>query len=299
MATTTFVNGATLSDAAWFNDVDAITYDVFNAATTAALARTAISAARTDGANTFASGTQTFSGLGQFNLGLNVAGSAFTSRGITDNATATALTLSGAGANSITIANSASAPTIGTTAGNVVIAPAGNPSAAFQSVASAVNYVQLYGQATGLGVSVGAVGTDSNIQLMLVSKGTNGIALAAGGVTQAFVNGDPTSTRYITLAGSNGGNPTISTSAGALAITPSTVITGNLSVLAATATTAGGNATPGIQVGSANIGIYWGSGAPTISAPRGSLYIRTDNGANTSLYVNRDGVTTWAAVTSA
>jgi hypothetical protein len=66
-----------------------------------------------------------------------------------------------------------------------------------------------------------------------------------------------------------------------------------------TATPAGGDAATGISLGSSNIKILWGSGAPTASAARGSLYIRTDNGANTSLYVNRDGATTWVAVTSA
>ena len=34
MTTTTFVNGSTLTDAGWFNDVDALTYDVFGAPTT-------------------------------------------------------------------------------------------------------------------------------------------------------------------------------------------------------------------------------------------------------------------------
>jgi hypothetical protein len=51
-----------------------------------------------------------------------VSGGTFVSRGITDNATATALTLSGSGANSVTIANSATNPTIGTSAGGLAIA---------------------------------------------------------------------------------------------------------------------------------------------------------------------------------
>ncbi len=42
MTTTTFINGTTLTDADWFNDVDAITYDVLDSATTKANARIAL-----------------------------------------------------------------------------------------------------------------------------------------------------------------------------------------------------------------------------------------------------------------
>lgn len=66
-----------------------------------------------------------FSGLVTAALGLTVSGAAFNSRGITDNATAKALTLSGSGANSVTIANSATNPTIGTTAGQLILGAAG------------------------------------------------------------------------------------------------------------------------------------------------------------------------------
>jgi hypothetical protein len=48
------------------------------------------------------------------------------------------------------------------------------------------------------------------------------------------------------------------------------------------------------------IGIYAGAGAPTISAPKGSLYSRTDGSStSTRLYVNTDGATTWTNVTTA
>lgn len=70
--------------------------------------------------------------------------------------------------------------------------------------------------------------------------------------------------------------------------------------LAGTATTAGGAASAGITFGSAGspIGIYFGSGAPTISAPQGSLYLRTDGSStSTRLYVNTNG--SWTNVTTA
>jgi len=56
----------------------------------------------------------------------------------------------------------------------------------------------------------------------------------------------------------------------------------------------------GAQVlGIGAVGIYYGSGAPTISAIKGSLYIRSDgSSSSTRLYVN-NGTTTWIAVTTA
>lgn len=75
---------------------------------------------------------------------------------------------------------------------------------------------------------------------------------------------------------------------------------GGLAALAGIATTAGGYTKPALQFGAAALGIYWGSGAPTISAPKGSIYMRTDGSStSTRLYVNTDGATTWTNVTTA
>ena len=47
-------------------------------------------------------------------------------------------------------------------------------------------------------------------------------------------------------------------------------------------------------------GVYWGAGAPTVSASKGSLYLRTDGTTtNDRMYVNTNGSTTWTAVTTA
>lgn len=70
--------------------------------------------------------------------------------------------------------------------------------------------------------------------------------------------------------------------------------------LTGTATTAGGAASAGLTMGSANIGIYFGSGAPTVTAPKGSLYLRSDGSTtNDRVYVNSSGSTTWVAITTA
>ena len=61
------------------------------------------------------------------------------------------------------------------------------------------------------------------------------------------------------------------------------------------------------QVGSPIVGgatkhprIVVGTGAPTFTAPQGSLYIRVDGSStSTRLYVNTNGSTTWTNVTTA
>jgi hypothetical protein len=51
---------------------------------------------------------------------------------------------------------------------------------------------------------------------------------------------------------------------------------------------------------SLGIGFSAGSGAPTYTAAKGSLYVRTDgSSSSTRIYVNTDGSTTWTNVTTA
>lgn len=76
---------------------------------------------------------------------------------------------------------------------------------------------------------------------------------------------------------------------------------GDTVVRSDTATPAGGSTSARLVFGTTSgFGIYYGSGAPTVSAASGSLYIRTDNaGASLRLYSNTTGSTTWVAITSA
>lgn len=67
---------------------------------------------------------------------------------------------------------------------------------------------------------------------------------------------------------------------------------------AAVATKAGGDEV--LDFGTTGIGLYFGSGAPTVSAVKGSLYIRTDGSSSSNrLYINTTGSTAWAAITTA
>lgn len=66
----------------------------------------------------------------------------------------------------------------------------------------------------------------------------------------------------------------------------------------ATPMPAGGTAGVGLCMSTtSNFGVFFGSGAPTLSAAKGSLYMRSDgSGTNDRMYVNTDGGTTWTAV---
>lgn len=63
---------------------------------------------------------------------------------------------------------------------------------------------------------------------------------------------------------------------------------------------AGGTAGLGLMFSAtANFGIFFGSGAPTLSAAKGSLYMRSDGSStSTRAYVNTNGSTTWASLTA-
>lgn len=72
-------------------------------------------------------------------------------------------------------------------------------------------------------------------------------------------------------------------------------------VAAAVATPAGGSTAARLLFGTtAGFGVYYGSGAPSVSAGQGSLYLRSDGSStSTRLYVNTTGSTTWTNFTSA
>jgi hypothetical protein len=76
---------------------------------------------------------------------------------------------------------------------------------------------------------------------------------------------------------------------------------GNARILSGTAVPAGGTAGAGYRMSSTtNFGIFFGSGAPTLSAAQGSLYMRTDGSATSDrMYVNTDGATAWTPVITA
>jgi hypothetical protein len=76
--------------------------------------------------------------------------------------------------------------------------------------------------------------------------------------------------------------------------------TGDLTIYAATVVPAGGSIGVGYKISSTtNLGWFVGSGPPTLSAAKGSVYSNTTAITTTSrVYVNIDGGTTWANFTA-
>ena len=119
---------------------------------------------------------------------------------------------------------------------------------------------------------------------------TGGLITATGNVTSGNVNtgGLITATGNVT-----GGN--VLSGAVISAVGAATILSG-------TAIPVGGTAGAGYKMSStANLGIFFGSGAPTLNAAQGSLYLRTDGSSTTTrMYINTDGASTWTnVVTSA
>jgi microcystin-dependent protein len=131
-----------------------------------------------------------------------------------------------------------------------------------------------------------------------VATHTSGILTVGTGdlrVTTAGTN----SASVVTVGGSQTlASKTLTTPVIGAATGTSLVATGILTARSATATPAAASAVAGLTMGSAAVGIYWGTGDPNtaLTAARGSLYCRTDGGAGTTLYTNTDGVTAWSAV---
>lgn len=68
------------------------------------------------------------------------------------------------------------------------------------------------------------------------------------------------------------------------------------------ATPAAASAVPAFRMGTDLVGIYFGTGSPNtaLTAPKGSLYIRTDgSSSSTRVYVNTDASTAWTNITTA
>jgi len=72
-------------------------------------------------------------------------------------------------------------------------------------------------------------------------------------------------------------------------------------LLSSTAVPAGGTTGAGLMFSSvANLGVFFGSGAPTLTAAQGSLYMNTaGSGVTDRMYINTDGGTTWTNVVTA
>jgi hypothetical protein len=107
-------------------------------------------------------------------------------------------------------------------------------------------------------------------------------------------------TGAVTVTGTFGAATSVTSLAATGAVTAASVsATGNVTADSNVGLVAGGASAFIATNVAAGMGIYIGSGAPTVAAAKGSLYLRSDgSSASTRLFVS-DGGTTWIAVTTA
>jgi len=133
--------------------------------------------------------------------------------------------------------------------------------------------------------------------------GTNGAAVCTTGLVYAKIAGVASLTSMPTSLGFST-TPTGSIAASTrMLIDPDGTLNvyANVKVNQLSAIPAGGSQLQALNFSStANFGIFYGSGVPTVSAAQGSLYLRSDGSStSTRMYVNTNGSTTWTAVTTA
>lgn len=86
----------------------------------------------------------------------------------------------------------------------------GGQQVAISHTASAVNYVNLTGAATGAAPTLSAQGSDANINLAHTSKGTGGHTFNTGGGQQFTISHTASAVDYLQATGNSGGFPSLS-----------------------------------------------------------------------------------------
>ena len=165
----------------------------------------------------------------------------------------------------------------------------------------------------------GYAGWSSNIFFVGAEAGGTGtkqpLRLSGGGVEISPLAGTTTAAWYFNSAGHFLANADNTYDIGAeVADRPRTLYVASngffgqnvqallsVAAYASTPPPAGGTTGKGFLLSSTtNFGVFFGSGAPTLSAAKGSLYLRSDgSGTGDRMYVNTDGSTAWTAVTTA
>jgi hypothetical protein len=96
------------------------------------------------------------------------------------------------------------------------------------------------------------------------------------------------------------GTVTVTGTFGAATSVTTLTATGNITADSASGLVAGGASAFIATNVAAGMGIYVGSGVPTVAAAQGSLYLRSDGSTtSTRAYINTNGSTTWTALTTA
>jgi len=219
----------------------------------------------------------------------------------------------------VTIANDATNPTIGTRAGALELRSTTGNIQSTNNVAAAKTFnwqnsdagagsssvANITSDNGAIGITIGSTAaggtgsfsyTGTNVFNVYTTGNTN-LQLGAYNAFGLRVIAVASANRTVDISGSVGGNPTIGVSGGSLAITPAVVCASTVYVANGVSLPAGGSTGVGAVISAGGIGVYVGSGAPTLSAAQGSIYLRSDGGANTRIYSNNNGSTGWSAMT--
>jgi hypothetical protein len=169
--------------------------------------------------------------------------------------------------------------------------------------------VDATGPTFALSKTRGATATDATLVQngdslgTLLFQGSDGVASQSLVAVGAYVDGVASAgsvPTMLTIATSSPGSVTGSERIRFRA-NGTTEANGTIKAHAGTSIPAGGTTGAGLEVSnSVNFGIYFGSGAPTLTAAKGSLYLRSDGTTtNNRIYVNIDGGNSWTAVITA
>lgn len=222
----------------------------------------------------------------------------------------------------ITGATSSGSPTIGTNGGQLLIA--GTNPVVNGSVGNGLQYLDVANSHTGSSagsafrlISSNAAGSGTtSFDLVKYKSGaaslinnepsSSGVLnLGTYGAIQVRVDAIQYANRIITLAGSNGANPTIGVTGGNLAITPAVIGGANItastflscgtyaSIYTSAALPAAGNNFCAVSFGVEGTSLSMGVGIPMHNPPNGSVYFNSTGGAGTTMYQRRSGI--WVA----
>lgn len=232
----------------------------------AATGGTVALAAIDSGSNT----SLTVDGKGTGTVGINTVS---TTSGLVTIGNATSL--AGLAVNGATNITSASATSL-------TVGPNGTTTPLFavdSSTSSAVTGLKITGAATGGTVAVAVTQASGNANLTIDAKGSGTVKI--GNISAGVV----------TIGGGSGTGMTVSNT-GAVSV-PTTV-----AIIQSSGLTAGGAIALGVTSVS-SFGLFVGSGAPTVAAAQGSLYLRSDGTTvNNRAYINTNGSTTWTPIST-
>lgn len=179
-----------------------------------------------------------------------------------------------------TTAVNGTATVTSTSASALAVGVSGSTNPALQidaSTASSATGIKVKSAAAAGGVALSAISSGTNENLAIDAKGSGTVTI--GGVS----TGNVAIQRATTVNGTFQAN-------GAASLAAGEAIAGG----------GGANCYASLGQGVTAPRIVAGSGAPTIAAPKGSLYLRIDGSTtNDRMYVNTNASTTWTAVTTA